>query len=372
MRHYNNTFIALSIPLMMLISCNGRDDIPDKPLPDMDSPIAFDIGDATKGYRPIDDIETLARQSFGVFAGYTPKGELFSSKSFADNYLKNMKIEYDTDDGSWNPSTPSYWPILGSLSFFGYAPYFDKKDFFTMPSADYTGGMLRGTYTPDPNVTSQIDLCLSTPKLDRTSDDGPVPMDFKHTLTRVFFHMTGSGVENSLYKFRVTDIAIKGVVGTNTFTYVMDEDVPFEWDPIRETTTRDGEYHLTYNMIPSQLTDNWLTLIDPSSAESDIGTYIKVNSTDNGRLYLLPQRLTSDASIEVVITVYTKSGADWVPISVLPFATYSLPMDVAWEPGKTVSYRITLNIPEMRIVNLTAYLTDWEDSGNHSDNYFLD
>ena len=371
-------FVAL--PLIALSSsCRDRLDPEDGMTADKSSPVSFVVGLAAKGTRPIDDKETLARYGFGVYAGYTQSGMKFDSGSQAANYMKNTKIELDpkTPD-KWISSNEFYWPVHGSLSFFGYAPYFKQQDTnenaqsFIIPSKDYKGGLLRGTYKPDPNVTTQLDLCLSIPILDRLSSEGPVPMNFKHALTRVFFFVNGLGADSDRYKFRVTDIYLKGVVGTNTVTYVMNEDVPFEWDPIRDTTARDGEYHLTFNRDQPHLTDSWIKVVSDTYEASRMENFVKINSTDNGRLYLLPQELTDDATVQIIITAYTLAGGNWIPVSVLPTVEYKLPRGTAWEPSKTISYCATIELASLCVLDMKAYATDWEDSGNVYESQIID
>lgn len=373
------TMLAVLLSATLSSSCNDKFGPDDEMAKDTSSPVSFVLDHETKGTRPIDDEETLGRYGFGVFAGYTKAGDTFGLESQADNYIRNMKVNLDTKDaGRWKPATQSYWPVLGKLSFFGYAPYFDQEadsgsgQAFIVPSKDYKGGMLRGTYKPDPNVTSQLDLCLSIPRLDRTSADGPVPMTFKHALTRVFFLMNGYGVENELYRYRVTDIDLTGVVGMNNFTFVMDEDVPYQWDPIRDTTARDGEYHMTYFQAQPHLTDSWVKLLNDEHELSKIENFVKINNSDNGRLYLIPQQITSDARLTITVTAYTRAGVDWEPFAVLPAMECNLPVGTAWEPGKTTSYCITLDIPHMRVLNVSGYLADWEDSSNIHERQLLD
>lgn len=380
MKNFSILTMFITLPLIALSSsCKGRLDPEDGMAEDKSAPISFVVGQDTKGTRPIDDKETLARYGFGVYAGYTQPGVKFGSGSQAANYMKNTKIEQDPKSpDKWIASNQFYWPINGSLSFFGYAPYFKQQDAdangqsFIIPSKDYKGGLLRGTYKPDPNVTTQLDLCLSIPVLDRLSSEGPVPMNFKHALTRVFFFVNGLGADSDRFRYRVTDIYLKGVVGTNTVTYVMDEDVPFEWDPIRDTTARDGEYHLTYNRDQPHLTDSWVKVSSDSHEASKMENFVKINSTDNGRLYLLPQELTDDATVQIVLTAYTLTGSSWTIISELPPVEYKLPRGAAWEPSKTISYFATIDIPNLCVFDMTAYKTDWEDSGNVFDPQFID
>lgn len=398
--------VAVVIAMMAAVSC--AKDFPDgspSGIPqDLSAPIEFGVGDgATKGLDPLDYIEQLDKYGFGVFAGYSVPGETFGNDSPSDNYFSNLWVKKIEESDLWSPvkktkddkvqRVPTYWPLTGSLSFFAYAPYFEStvatedvpEPALELPSSDYDGGLVRGRYSPHSFVSNQPDFCVAAPQLNRTKNDGPVPLTFKHVLSRVRFYFNGNGVANPHYKYRVTSITIKNVVASNKFTYTMDPEHPCEWDAIDSSTDRTGEFEL--DLSRNEVTTRWIMFITDDKAKYEanpdiyidpdatgLDRYVFINVTDNGRLYMLPQTLTEDAKLEIIITVYAQSssGTDWIPISMLPPVEVSLPTETAWEYGKTVSYLATLDIPEIRVVNVTALVTDWEDSHNRHTQEIID
>ena len=339
--------------------------------------IEFSAAAATKGLDPVDNLLVLDEYGFGVFAGYSEPGKTFGSTTIGNNYIHNLKVNRkDETSDEWVPKNPAYWPLTGSLTFFAYASFIDNVEVteddpdpsLVMPTADYEGGLLRGRFTPRTDVTRQEDFCLAEPVKDRKYEDGRVPFAFKHSLTRVRFYMRGDGVVNEHYKYRITSIKLKGIVGTNGFTYTEDPDVPCKWDRVSASSPRSAEYTLT----GTQLTDQWIKMKDPS--ETGLEGYEWINSRDDGRLYLLPQDILEGAAIEVVVTIYSPDGDKWVPVSTLPMVEIGLatPDCPKWEPGKTVSYTVTLQIPEIRVAEISALITDWEVSGNVHDPQLID
>lgn len=385
-----SAFAMTVLMLLELQSCRTVDDSPSLPVPDTSHPIEFGMcQDGTKGFDPINHLYDLNKTGFGVFAGFSQRGEQFDRNTHACNYIENLLVNEEEPDGLWVPMTqsgtnftplPTYWPLMGSLTFFGYAPYVadtkpftGKEQILTMPSEDYVSGMLRGTFRPSKAVTSQIDFCVAPTQFNRRYPDGPVPMEFKHALTRVRFYVNGDGELNPHYRYRITQLRLSGVLGENSFTYTDDPDMPCKWDHVDKAMPRTAEYNMYYTES-EHLTEEWVKLIGslPEDAEG-LDRYSLVNSKDNGRLYLLPQNLTDQASLLIVVTIYQLTDPNnWQPISVLAPMEVPLPTDTDWEPGKTVSYLITIPIPDFKVVKVKALVTDWEDSGNNHPTQILD
>lgn len=369
---------------LLVVSCGKQG--PDKiagavSAPDKTAPIVYGIGmNDTKGGDPIDIIPDLAKVGFGVFAGYTAPGENFGDGSFFHTYLKNARIDQSADPEVWECSDPTYWPIRGRLSLFAYAPYAacveaaDGGDVpLLLPSADYDGGLARGTFTPDANVDAQADFCLAAPAMDKDRTAGRIPFVFKHALTRVRFYVNAKGNPDPRFRYGVTNIELHGIVGTNNFTYTLDPETPFVWDSISSESEREANYKFSFpdNIVDSlkfitndkaKYLSNPDVYIDPDADGLSRFTY--TNQLYNGRVYLLPQELTEKAGMTFIITIYTRQEIGWVPISIMSPIEVQLPSDVPWTPGKTVSYLITLDVAEIKVANIKAVVTDWMDSGN--------
>lgn len=354
------------------------------PVPDTGAPISYcaSAGAAqTKGLDEIDNSEDrgIIAQHFGIFALWNPAGTYFDeANNPAKAYLSNRNVAYTgRTDGRdyWSCNPAAYWPIDSWLNFFAYAPYqehvqpYEDGDGNTLqpmlrfPSEDYTAGMPRASYCPNTDVTNQVDLCIGTPALDRSRADGTVPITFEHALTRIRIYVNVEGSKPATYQYRVTDLIISGVMGTNTFTF-QDDATPFVWDAASPSEPYDGSYHLTYDR--TQLTSAWVKFTDdlPPGA-TGLERYTWANQMDNGRLYMLPQTLTDAAELEVALSIYRDNGGgSYSLVSILPPLTSKLPTNVVWEPGKTISYLVRLGVTEAIIAEVEPLVTDWTDAGN--------
>ena len=339
---------------------------------------------ATRGLDEIDNSvdRGLIAQHFGVFAWRNAENVPFNPvNNPMDLYLDNHDTEYletlASGNTFWHGNPSAYWPSFDRLNFFAYAPYMAKvhadasgNPLLVFPSDDYTVGMPRATYTPNPIVNSQADLCIAAPSFDRMKDDNPVPLSFKHALTRVRLYVNLVGTHNpGVYEYRVTNATLSGLVGTNTFTYQDNAAVPFLWDAVTTSTPRDAEYNLKWDNSPaSTLTVNWLKFVGDAGIGSGVtDPYTWITAPDNGRMYLLPQSITSDASLKLSISMYRPNAevpANSALQSILPPLVVSLPVDTAWEAGRTVSYLVTVDISRLVVLDIRAMVSEWIDAGN--------
>ena len=336
-------------------------------------------GAVTRGLDPIDNSDDVNHgfipQRYGVFAIRNGEGVDFDEANNPANFfLENRDVEYletfTNHNTYWHGNAPAYWPFYNKLNFFAYAPYQAQVQPTTagtpslvMPSEDYGTGMLRGTFTPLENVTKQIDLCLATPALNRVM--GPtmgnnVPFTFKHALTNVRLYVRAIGTPMPTYKYQVTEFTLSGLLGTNSFTYQNDADAPFVWDALAAGATLDASYQLTYDA--TQLTLTGLNFVDESSPTVP-ENYTHVNAPDNGRLYLLPQTVTSEAQATIYVSFLKQVGETYTLQSILPPFDVPLPT-VAWEPGKIVSYLITLDLSRLVVLDIKAMVSEWQSAGN--------
>ena len=345
----------------------------------------------TRGLDPIDNSSDrgLRPQRFGVFALRNAEGVAFDAAGNpSDWYLENRDVyledtyaDYSTRwsngcrSGNAQVRDLAWWPQFDRLNFFAYAPYMNAVQPYTQgeetvtpplvfPSPDYAGGLPRAEYTPDARVTNQVDLCLATPRFNRTKDTNPVtnpvPLTFRHTLTQVRLYVRLVGTRQPLHQYRVTDVSLSGLVGTNRLTYVDDESAPFRWDAIGADAPHGTGYDLTYRA--TQLDGAWVKFVGDPAGTGMTDSYTWVNAPVNGRLYLLPQEITSAAGLAVTVSLYKESDSSL--ISVLPPFRMSIPTGTAWEPDKTVSYLITLDVSKLVVLDIDAQVSDWADGGN--------
>lgn len=377
-RTYGKTATAIFIVAMLcIVSCTEESDV-FVPVPDTSAPIEFISTDnPTKGLDEI-NYDRIKNDDckFGLFAFWNEEGKRFSNENGKSSlYLENRNMEYIDSEGKknrWRCSPAAYWPFHTWLNFFAYAPYQSAETqhpFVLFPSEDYVGGMPRLRFTPPQHVTFQPDFCVSVPCLDVSAADGSVLMAFHHTLTRVRFYINLKGYKAPEYKYCITDLTIKGVASSNILTYKEDKEKPYEWDTIEASAPKTGTYHLS--SAESQLTSAPLIFTNELGSEvTGLDRYTYANELVNGRLYLLPQKLTSEAKIEVVISVFKTGSSELV--SMLPPFELALPASTEWEEQKTVSYLMTINIENSKESAIEPVISDWTDSGNIHDEEILE
>lgn len=354
------------------------------PVPDLSAPIEFSESvvmedtPGTKGLDPVDGaLEGIKHQRFGVFSWWNPRADAFDALTNPANiYQSNSDVVFVEDLSSdlrkWRCTPRAYWPFSCNLSFFAYAPYLEhtqpweeggetRQPELMFPSADYTQGMPRATYSPDTNVTHQVDFCIAAPVFDREPSPTPIHFAFKHSTTRIRLFVKADGDRPPGYDYRIDDAIISGVVGTNTFTYNDDPDRPFIWDAVTASTPKSGEYHLSVN--DAELSESMVNMISEHPG-SDISTYTAINSRPNGRLYLLPQELTSDASLELAIGMYNISSGAPIRNSILPPFKVNLPVSQAWNPAQTIAYLITVDVSRYVVLDIVPLVIPWVDAGN--------
>ncbi len=333
---------------MLIISCakDKSDDIPEQ-----ETAIPIEFSSAISMTKGLDELnyERIIDKRFGLFA------YLKDDRA----YLENRDVEYVSSSGKtnyWRCSPAAYWPFQESLSFFAYAPYDEN-----MQIEDYNGGMPRIRFTPTTDVTFQPDFCVAVPRFDRLPSDGAIQLTFHHTLTRIRLYVNIKGYEAPSYDYYITDLKIRGVDGSRTLTFRDNEEKPYQWDGTDPASPKTGSYHLTSSR--SQLTNETVKFVNnlPAGTEG-LDRYTYANAMVNGRLYLLPQTLTSDAEIEAVISVHKEITGEL--ISILPPFTFKLPVGSKWEEEKTVSYLMTINIENAKESVIEPVISDWTDSDN--------
>ncbi len=355
--------LCAAVAVLVLCACCSRELNPSGNDIQTEVPIEFaSTNMQTKGLDEL-NYERIIENRFGLFA-YLDDGNA---------YLENRNVEYISSTGTtnyWRCSPAAYWPFQSSLSFYAYAPYQEKvckeatdteNPAVIFPSEDYVSGMPRLRFTPPADVTHQPDFCVAVPNLNVTHADGSVHLSFHHTLSRIRFYANLKGQKSPSYDYKITSLTIKGVETSNILTYVDDEQRPYEWDKTDLSSPKTGSYNLS--TTKSQLTPTSLPFENelPDNVEG-LDRYVHINSMFNGRLYLLPQRLTSSAKLEVVVSLYKQGTEDLV--SILPPFTISLPTDVQWIEEKTISYIMTIDIENSKESKMSISIKDWEDADN--------
>jgi len=333
------------LALLALPSCH-KDEAEEK-IPMSTTPITITtplLDWETKGIDPLQDANL---KNFGVSA-------IFNYDEDGDNqwYLKEQAIVKQDGDTPWTINPKAYWPLLGDLCFFFHAP--SNINYPEIKFIETTTGFPKVEYAPTTDVTRQIDFCVGVPDMHFTRLDNPIPVQFVHTLTQVTFEANYTGIVPAGYFVLIDSVKVKNVIGTNTVTYRAD-DPYFEWES-DSGHTADSAYVL-------QRTKNHIRQdsLRRSTGLSPDTYYPLINSA--GRLYLLPQTLGPNASLEVSYGFYYNYGAS--PTAIALFTkVLPLPEGQIWPAGKTVNYRLCLDVGISSPLRLESSITDWVSSGN--------
>lgn len=410
------SLMAVALGALLLFSCSKEPAVPSG------HPIEFSLDrTSTKGQAAITTLAALAAQDFSVSAWYAPKGESFHDEAGAHAvaYISNHRFGYIKASGEDNSyanhpwqgvnrsgnnlsARPAYWPLDGTLSFFCYAPCRadaaaatpsdpDVRDIVLEPAVtdagiisrlpDYLPGSPLIRVSPKLSAPDQVDFLAAPPLLDRRRTDGAFPLDFSaHRMTRVefmfnetgFVYPTGTVPEGEEIAVRVTSISLKNVIGTKYLYFT--ETQPYQtgcaWSgevsPADPATAAAGFPRATYQITGAakelrtiaQYNARYVNVPERNAANDN---HLALQ-TNQGLLFLLPQKLPDDAELEVVYALVEQHG---LPV-VSEIVTCSLPLSSldTWPEGKVVRYKITLNVPARGVSDVVAQAYDWDDSGN--------
>lgn len=358
----NKKILLLLLCLPLLVACSGDDE--EKIAPSLSSNqilLTADVG-STRGLVPL---ETSTLFTIGVFAGYETESETFSSTSLANDFINNVKYQRSFITDSLAGTDVCYWPFVGKLSFFAYAPYI--SDTYLKFASDYVSGYPRMSYTPFPDVTNQPDFCIATPVLDQHMTTAPIPLHFTHSLCQILFSANYTGdfpsTTSKLY-VKIDSIKVCNVIGRKTV--VMSNGTPcFDWQDDSECPASDRtSYFLRRSGLPEEQHISDDSLYRATTPTTD--NYRNM-STANGRLYLLPQSMTYGQVYLIVSYGYYEmaDGAEVLRASTttrcnLPAAT--------WLPTYCYRYKFTINLSTSSIVNPTVSVVGWNDVDNTQSN----
>ncbi|MCR5244547.1 MAG: fimbrillin family protein [Bacteroidales bacterium] len=337
--------IVIPVAFLSVAACSGRHDNlsadrPEEPVADTDSPIVIDAD--IPGSKAVDPLTTSTLESFDVSAIWN-----YDGTSTNKWYLKQQAVTKPTT--VWTTTPPSYWTLTGNLSFFMYAP--SSTSVPGLEAVFTTTGMPGVRYTPSvTNIESQADLCLARPVLNSTKQIGPVPAEFHHTLTQIWFDVNYEGTPPGSFSILVENIRLRNIVGTNTATFTT-TDPYFEWDAV-------GAADCTYELklSSSHLRNEYL----PEKPAAGI----PVQNT-LGRLYLLPQTLDPSADIQVTYSFFDTSRTPAVRQATFT-KTVSIPSPSVWPANRSIHYKLTINVGESSPIVLDGYtIDDWTESGNN-------
>lgn len=270
---------------------------------------------------------------FGVFTYYEEGGE-FNSLTSTPNYMNNIEVSKDGSD--WIYAPIMYWPPTGTLSFFAYSPYEPNRLTY-----EATAGKPQFTYSLPNKVTSQQDLLVSTPAINKTkaelTGDKKTLITFHHALACL--DLTGSVAGVMSDPIKITNVEITGLSREGTFSI-------------------DNDYNLQTSGQAEAITYT-LTAANDALNEVDLKAVLETQTpkvsilTQSGYPMIIPQTVSAGAQIAVTITSGNPATEEVV--------TKNLSALIGeFESG--MRYTINIKMASLVDVTITATVQPWKEA----------
>lgn len=205
----------------------------------------------------------------------------------------------------WYPEEKFYWPGVKSLNFYAWYPHTANAEGLTVSGAD-ENGTPKLHYTAPEDVKKQMDVMTAVAT--NQAEQEAIPLTFDHALSAVKF-VAGDDLPNCVVK----SIKLDGV-----------------------------RYKGTYTLG----TDAWTLTDDTQAFTLRLNKVVAGNGgaiTEDGKgeiLFMMPQTLSDDAKIEVVLNDGTADFTVGASIG-----------GTKWEMGKTYTYHISNNFVSLVTTN---------------------
>lgn len=201
---------GLTVPMLTLsmVGCSDLDDFDTVGQVNTNT-VSFTDGDGSRA--TVETTASLRTSSYGVGVfGYYDDGNAFGNNAIAPTFMYNQQVTYDQDEG-WVYTPLKLWPDDDPASFFAYAPYTasagnsNTYGITSMVGSSETGHPYLKFQAPT-GKGAAVDLLYAS-SLDRTKAQGPVPLRFRHALTKISYSAQSAfqdGYEGSLELVSVT------------------------------------------------------------------------------------------------------------------------------------------------------------------------
>ena len=291
-----------------------------------------------KGMAPTAD-SSLTK--FGVFAAYIPEGS--DPDKLNLGYMIN--IPYEKKSEGWFDTEPArYWPVAGTMTFFALTPYdehiLDGVDMQAIEQSRYP----TIEWTPNDDPKRQVDICVAVNKNQPRQLE--VPMEFHHATSQIYF--AANYVDLEQYQFIVIDtIQFTNIIGTKNVT--------ISAEPPYVTWQSDFGLPRTKGYTLTRKGGHLDSIPLPLSTTEPRGVQI---STNDGRLYLIPQTYTassSDVELRVAYTLYYENTDEHKPVEVVnQFVMETVMPHSEWKPDMRYRYVLTIHDVTQEIQPVTV------------------
>lgn len=224
------------------------------------------------------------------------------------DFMYNETVTLNKDEGRWYPTGTYYWPAKKRLSFYAWFP--SAADGMTLTDNTHPGAPVMTYIVPDDVKKQQDVMSAAAIGKDNPTVDGFATTDltFNHALSAVKF-VAGDDLPNCVVK----SIKLDGVRYKGTYTLGTDA-----W-----TLTDDTQaFTLRLNKV---VAGNGGAITEDGKGET---------------LFMMPQTLSDDAKIEVVLNDGTADFTVGASIG-----------GTKWEMGKTYTYHISNNFVSLVTTN---------------------
>lgn len=239
--------------------------------------------------------------------------ETFALSAYTDatgtpDFMYNETVTLNKDEGRWYPTGTYYWPGKKQLSFYAWFP--SAADGMTLTGNTDVGAPVI-TYTVPDDVKKQQDV-MSAAAIgkDNPTADGFATTDltFNHALSAVKF-VAGDDLPNCVVKsIKLDGVRYKGTYTLGTDTWTLTDDTQ--------------AFTLRLNKV---VAGNGGAITEDGKGET---------------LFMMPQTLSDDAKIEVVLNDGTADFTVGASIG-----------GTKWEMGKTYTYHISNNFVSLVTTN---------------------
>lgn len=256
----------------------------------------------TRGTQVTEDNKTKDRimETFAVSAYTDIKG----TPDFMYN-VPTTKGSPENGTTYWYPEEKFYWPGVKSLNFYAWYPHTANAEGLTVSGAD-ENGTPKLHYTAPEDVKKQMDVMTAVAT--NQAEQEAIPLTFDHALSAIKF-VAGDDLPNCVVK----SIKLDGVRYKGTYTLGTDA-----W-----TLTDDTQaFTLRLNKV---VAGNGGAITEDGKGET---------------LFMMPQTLSDDAKIEVVLNDGTADFTVGASIG-----------GTKWEMGKTYTYHISNNFVSLVTTN---------------------
>lgn len=316
--------------------------------------------------------------SFGVYALYLDETQTwasdFASSAFYMGAASNpgVEISFDNTLNIWKSTANYYWPLQGSLTFFGYYPSNLASPVYALATKQFS----IGSFSVDETVSAQKEVLVSSFAVEQTHNstvynDGElnsgsekgVNIVFNHMLSQVVFTAAAaSDVVTSGLSFKINSIKV-AARKTSAGMTVVPGGTPSWTAPTALTVfnVRTSDFpNATEDTTPANyLTTSQSTAIGDALLMIPVANFNGANGSDDAD----DANTNDDEYIDVEYTLYRIN-----PTLDMGTKTVRLYLNAngdaitsKWEPGKKYTYQLTIGLEK---IYFAPTVSDWDDPNN--------